>query len=204
MKKLIIIGASGHGKVVADIAKKCGYEEILFLDNNPDIKDCAGYKVCDPDTLIAELDGDVFIAIGNNEIRKQLMERYTNRYFPVLLHPNAVIAEDVEIGRGSVVMAGAVINPGAKIGQGCIVNTCSSIDHDCIIGDYVHISVGAHIAGTVYVGTMTWIGIGATVSNNLSICDKCVIGAGAVVIKNISVSGTYIGIPAQKGKAENE
>ena len=108
MNKLIIIGASGHGKVVADIAALNGYKEIVFLDNDPEIKACAGYPVLGPDTMTSELDGDVFIAVGNAETRKKLMERDANRNFPVLIHPSAVIAKSAEVGAGSVAMAGAV------------------------------------------------------------------------------------------------
>lgn len=197
MNRLIIIGASGHGKVVADIAALNGYTDIVFLDNNPALKACAGYPVLGPDSMTSELDGDIFIAVGKANIRKKLMGRNTERKFPVLLHPSAVVADGVEIGEGSVVMAGAVINPGARHGKGCIVNTSSSIDHDCTIGDFCHISVGAHLSGTVKVGNNVWIGTGATVSNNISICANVVIGAGAVVIKDIVIPGTYIGVPSK-------
>ncbi len=195
--KLIIIGASGHGRVVADIAKKCGYDEIVFLDNDLNISTCAGYSVLGADSMVSQIEGDLFIAVGNGQIRKKLMEREAGRSFPVLIHPSAVVADDVEIGCGSVIMAGAVINPGVKIGKGCIINTCSSVDHDCRVGDFVHVSVGAHVAGEVTIGENTWIGAGVTASNNLSICGDCMIGAGAVVIKNIEIQGTYIGVPAK-------
>jgi len=198
MNRLIIIGASGHGRVVVDIAKHLGYRNIIFLDNNSEIKECAGYQVIGPDTMINELDGDIFVAIGNSQFRRKIMERECNRLFPSLIHPAAVIASDVKIGKGTVVMAGAVINPGTEIGKGCIVNTSSSVDHDCSIGDYCHISVGAHISGTVVVGDNTWVGAGATVSNNIHICGDCMIGAGTVVVKSINEPGTYIGVPARK------
>ena len=193
--RLIIIGASGHGRVVADIAKRT-YEEIVFLDNDPGLKECAGYPVIGPDVMVKELKGDVFVAIGNAEIRKRLMERDKNRVFPVLIHPSAVIADGVEIGGGSVVMAGVVINPGSRIGKGCIINTGSIVDHDCEIGDYSHIS-GAHLAGTVKIGNNVWIGVESVVSNNLSICSNTIIGAGSVVIRSIKEEGTYIGVPAK-------
>lgn len=197
-KRLIIIGASGHGKVVADIAHLSGYTEIVFLDNDPELKMCLRYPVLGPDTMTEELDGDVFVAVGNSEVRRKLMERDNDRHFPVLIHPQAVIAEDVVIGDGTVVMAGAVINPGARIGIGTIVNTSSSIDHDCFIGNYCHVSVGAHLSGTVDVGNNCWIGAGATVSNNVKICSDVMIGAGAVVIDDIKETGTYVGVPARK------
>ena len=200
MNRLIVIGASGHGKVVADIAVLNGYKDIVFLDNDPAISSCSGYPVLGPDTMTAELEGDIFVAVGNGETRMRLMERDAERTFPVLIHPSAVIAKDVKIAEGSVVMAGTVINPEARIGKGCIVNTSSSIDHDCVLGDYSHVAVGSHLSGTVIVGKGTWIGAGVTVSNNIAICDYCIIGAGSVVIKNIDESGTYVGIPVRRIK----
>ena len=196
MNRLIIIGASGHGKVVADIAALNGYKDIVFLDDDENIKECAEYPVIGKSTEAP--DGEVFVAVGNAETRKRLIELYKGRIQPVLIHPSAVVAESVEFTAGSVVMAGAVINPGVKIGKGCIINTSSSVDHDCIVEDFCHVSVGAHLSGTVVVGTGTWIGAGATVINNVNICGGCIIGAGAVVIKDINEPGTYVGVPAKK------
>lgn len=195
MNRLIIIGASGHGKVVADIAELNGYKDIVFLDDDETLKECAGYPVIGKSTEAPE--GDVFVAVGNATIRKRLTRLYKKRKLPVLIHPSSVIANDVTIGAGSVVMAGTVINPGTIIGKGCIINTSSSVDHDCVIGDYTHISVGAHLCGTVHVGEGTWIGAGATISNNVNICEGCTIGAGAVAVKDISSSGIYVGVPAK-------
>lgn len=197
MNRLIIIGASGHGKVVADIAKLCGYNDIIFLDNDSRIKSCSEYQVIGTDTIGYELKGDMFIAVGNGEIRKKLMDRYSGRNFPILKHPSSVLAKNVEIGAGCVIMAGAIINTDTKIGKGCIINTGSSVDHDCVLGDFVHVAVGAHICGTVNVGDGTWIGAGSTVSNNVNICSNCIVGAGAVIVKDIKSMGTYIGIPAK-------
>ena len=104
MNRLIIIGASGHGKVVADVAALNGYKDIIFLDNDPELKTCAGYPVLGPDTMTSELDGDVFVAVGNAEIRKRLMNREKSRSFPILIHPSAVLAKSAEVGAGSVVI----------------------------------------------------------------------------------------------------
>lgn len=193
--KLTIIGASGHGKVVADIARKNGYDEIVFLDDNPNIKFCGNYPVIG--NTNNTIDGAAFVAVGNNQIRERLSY---GRAVVTLIHPNAIISDDVVIGNGTVIMAGAIINSGAKIGNGCIINTSSSVDHDCIIGDFVHISVGAHLCGTVLVGDHTWIGAGATVSNDIIICKDCLVGAGAVVVSNIEKKGTYVGVPARRIK----
>lgn len=197
MNKLIIIGASGHGKVIADIAAKNGYTDIIFLDDDENIKECAGFPVVGKTKLMHQMDGDKIVAIGNAEIRKRMMSEIE---CITLIHPEAVISRRVDIGKGSVVMAGAVINSDSKIGKGCIVNTGAGIDHDCSIGDYCHVSVGAHVAGNCKISEMSWIGAGATVSNNVNICSDCMIGAGAVVIKDIKESGTYIGVPAEKMK----
>ena len=197
MNRLAIIGASGHGRVVADIAKKNGYTDILFLDDDETRDTCGEYPVFGKASAASMIEADLFLAIGDSEIRERLMHAFGIERFVTLIHPNAVIADDVSIGTGSVIMAGGVINPGAKIGTGCIINTCSSVDHDCVINDYVHASVGVHISGSVVIGKSTWVGAGATVSNNVAITDHCIIGAGTVVIKDIDVSGTYVGVPAR-------
>ena len=199
IKKLVIIGASGHGKVVADIAKKNGYREIQFLDDNRDLKECCGYGVVGGSSDYIKYDCDMIVAIGNPHIREKIQKQLDNakKKIPVLIHPKAAVGEKVLIGKGTVIMAGAVVNSDTEIGRGCIVNTCASVDHDCRIGAFVHVSVGGHVAGNVYVGDRTWIGIGAVVSNNISVCEDCMIGAGAVIVKNIKISGTYIGVPAE-------
>lgn len=198
MRKLAIIGASGHGKVVADIARKNGYKEIVFFDDDENIHECGGYPVVGKSSEAGTIDADVIVGIGNANVRKRIQESVPEEKLATLIHPDAVIAEDVAIDAGTVVMAGAVINPGVRIGKGCIINTCSSVDHDCEVGDYVHIAVGSHLCGTVTVRNGTWIGAGATVSNNVSICSDCMIGAGAVVVNDIRESGTYVGVPARR------
>ncbi|NLL63281.1 MAG: acetyltransferase [Ruminococcaceae bacterium] len=196
MKKLVIIGASGHGKVIADIAVKNGYEEIVFLDDNENIVECAGFPVVGKVENAENFFGEKIVAIGNAKIREQIQKNLTG--VTILIHPDAVISRRVEIGIGTVVMAGAIVNSDTVIGKGCIINTGASIDHDCKVGDFSHISVGAHVAGIAEIGKGTWIGTGAIVSNNVSICEYCTIGAGAVVISNINKSGTYIGVPAKE------
>lgn len=197
MNRLIIIGASGHGKVIADIAMKNGYKEIVFLDDNPQILECAGFPVIGKTADANQLGGDKIVAIGNPAIRERIQETIPT---VTLVHPDAVISRRVTLGEGTVVMAGAVINSDAVIGNGCIINTGASVDHDCRIGDFVHISVGAHVAGTCNIGERTWIGAGATVSNNITICGDCMIGAGSVVVRDITESGTYVGCPAKRIK----
>ncbi|MBB6216368.1 sugar O-acyltransferase (sialic acid O-acetyltransferase NeuD family) [Anaerosolibacter carboniphilus] len=201
--KLIIIGASGHAKVVADIAIKMNnWQSMTFLDDDESIKTCMGSKVIGKtaDALTYKDEADFFVAIGNNATRENIQEKLEEEGLSMvkLIHPNAVIGIDVEIGTGTVVMAGVVINSSSRIGKGCIINTSSSLDHDNVIEDYVHISPGANLAGTVKVGKGSWIGTGSVVSNNVNICSGCKLGAGAVVVKDITEPGTYVGVPVRR------
>ena len=196
--KLMIIGASGHGKVVADIAEKNGYNDIEFYDDDYTLTHCGKWPVVGTTENI-DIGGeiDLFVAVGNNEIRKKLIEKYSNSNIVTLIHPDAVLADEVDIGRGTIVQAGAVIDPYVKLGKGCIINKHVSISHDCNIGNYIHTAPGSRVCGTVKIGDETWIGAGATVINNVNVCGHCMIGAGAVVVNNIEVSGTYVGVPAR-------
>lgn len=202
-KKLLIIGANGHGKVVADIAIKMNrWETIDFLDDNEDIKYSMGIKVIDKSNKAFKYidEYDVFVAIGNNPIREKVQRELEllGASIPILIHPNTVIGQKVELGIGTVIMGGVVVNCSTKIGKGCIINTGATIDHDNYIEDYVHISPGVNLAGTVSIGKGTWLGIGSVVSNNVNIIKNCKIGAGAVVIKDIIEPGTYVGVPVRK------
>lgn len=201
-EQLLIIGARGHGKVIADIAKKKGiYQSILFLDDDDSLKESMGIPVVgkSKDMFSYISSSEIFVAIGNADIRKNLLEQLdaVGAKVPCLIHPNAVIGQNVVIGPGTAIMAGVVINPDTTIGKGCILNTCSSVDHDCKMDDYVHVAVGAHVAGSVKIGEKTWIGAGAVLKNNITICAECMIGAGAVVVKDIYDTGIYTGVPAQ-------
>ena len=200
---LIIIGASGHGKVVADIAMKMNkWKNIAFLDDNPSLKTSLGLEVVGSSKHIDIYikDWDIFVAIGHNETREKIQKilEAKKATIPLLIHPNAVIGQEVSMAAGTVVMAGAVVNSSTQISKGCIINTSSSIDHDNLIEGFVHISPGAHLAGTVKVGHGSWVGIGSVISNNIEIVRGCIIGAGAVVTKDIKQSGIYVGIPAKK------
>lgn len=201
--KLLIIGASGHGKVVADIAIKMNkWQSIAFLDDDKSIKSSMNLAVIgtsdDVFTHINEY--EIFVGIGNNTTRQRIHEMLETfgASMPNLIHPKAVIGNQVDIGTGTVVMAGVVINCCTKIGRGCIINTGSTIDHDNYIDDFVHISPGAHLAGTVYVGRGSWLGIGSVVSNNINITSGCQIGAGSVVVKDITEPGVYVGVPVRR------
>ena len=203
--KLIIIGASGHGRVVADIAIRMNrWQKLFFLDDNVNIRSLMQIEIIgkSTDALSYIDDYDIFVAIGNNEIREKFQTRLekAGASIPILIHPSAIIGEKVEMGAGTVVMAGVVINCCSTVGKGCIINTGAIIDHDNVIEDYVHISPGVRLAGAVKVGKGSWLGIGSVVSNSINIISGCMIGAGAVVIKDIEEAGTYVGVPALKIK----
>ena len=200
---LIIIGASGHGKVVADIAMKMNkWKNIAFLDDNLSLKTIMGIPVIGSSANVVEhtKHSDFFVAIGNNSTRERIQEGLLAQGTSIvsLVHPSAIIGTDVNVGIGTAIMAGVVINSSSVVGKGCIINSNSGLDHDNHIGDYVHISPRTHLAGTVKVGNGSWLGIGSVVSNNINICSGCKIGAGAVVVKDITESGTYVGVPVRR------
>lgn len=195
-EQLVIIGAGGHAKVCYDIAKLMEqWNKIIILDDHPknDYFEILG-PISDSYKYINN--SDFFAAIGDNKARKKITNKLLNlnASFATLIHPEAVIASDVKIGIGTVVMGGVVINSATKIGQGCIINTLSSIDHDNIIGSFVHISPGVNLAGTVSIGNSTWIGIGTIVINNIKIGSEIVIGAGSLVRNDLLIEQTYFGI----------
>ena len=200
-KNVVIIGAGGHAKVIADIILCSGDKVIGFLDDNEekqgqiiykDIKvigKVANYTKCKDDYFI--------IAIGDNHTRAKIAESLDVKYYTAI-HPKSVVADTAKISEGTAIMAGSIINSDTQIGAHCIINTMSSVDHDNTINNFVHISPGVHLAGKVFVGEYTWICAGTTIINNINVCENVIVGAGSTVIKSIEHPGTYIGTPAQK------
>lgn len=207
MREVMIIGASGHGKVAADIIEKSGDRVAGYLDDNEELGNAFfGYPLFGKvDRYIEYMQYEFVVAIGNAAIRERIVNMLAGVRWYTAVHPSAVIAcRDVAVGEGTIIMANAVINPGACIGRHCIINTAAVVEHDNRIEDYAHISVGARLAGTVHIGKAAWIGAGAVVSNNLSVCAGCMVGAGCVVVKSIEEAGTYIGVPARRMGAGDE
>lgn len=205
MKTLYIVGAGGHGRVVADIARLNGYDDIRFLDDAKNLE-LQRYVVVGSTALLSQVSpGEVFIAVGDNFVRERLFHQAEELgwQLPNLVHPKAVVADSVVLGKGIVVMAGAVVNPDAVIEDGCIINTGATVDHDNHIGGFSHVSVGAHLAGTVYIENHVWIGAGAVVKNNCYIVKGAVVGAGGVVVKNIEEAGVYVGVPVKLKLSRN-
>lgn len=181
MKKIAIYGASGHGKVVAEIAKLNGYDDILYLD------DGMNEYISFEDFLQKNLKIPIAFGIGNNQIRAKLYQKCISHTLEIktLIHPNAVISNSVSIAEGTVIMAGTVINTDTKIGKCAIINTSSVIEHDNIIGDFTHLSPHVACAGDVKIGNYTHIGISSSIIQGISIGSNSIIGAGSAVVKNI-------------------
>jgi sugar O-acyltransferase (sialic acid O-acetyltransferase NeuD family) len=203
MKRLAILGASGHGKVVADTADSCGWKVIEFFDDAwPQVTSIGIWPVVGTtqDLLrrVKEFEG-VLVAIGNNKVRRSKIDelKASGAHLPVLIHPSSTISRFASIGSGTVVFASAVVNADATVGEGAILNTGSSVDHDCVLGVCVHISPGARLAGAVRVGDGSWVGIGACVRQMLNIGSNVMVGAGAAVICDISDNMTVAGVPAR-------
>ncbi len=209
MSRLAILGASGHGKVVADAAECCGWQVVDFFDDAwPRVVSNGAWQVVGDTAMLKSslqhYDG-VLVAIGNNAVRYRKMlelEELGGRLCSIL-HPAATISRHAVIDKGVVILAGAVVNAGADIGPGVILNTSCSVDHDCVLGACVHISPGARLAGGVKVGDLSWIGIGASVRQLINIGRHVTVGAGGVVVSDVADSLTVIGVPAKKISNKN-
>ncbi|EET78750.1 UDP-4-amino-4,6-dideoxy-alpha-D-N-acetyl-D-glucosamine N-acetyltransferase [Campylobacter showae] len=191
--KIYVYGFSGHGAVVADVARACGYGKVVFLDDSK----FDGKNVLKFDPSLEK--ADVIVAIGDNKIRRILQERVKNAGFRVvnLIHSSSVVSSSAKIGEGAVVMPNAVINARSVIGEGAIINTGAIIEHDCEIGDFAHVSPNAALAGGVIVGAYTHVGIGSCVVQCIKIGANCIIGAGSVVVRDVPDNVVAYGNPAK-------
>lgn len=208
MKRLAILGASGHGKVIADAAAAAGWDDLVFYDDDwPRRRTNGRWTVAgDSAVLVDALDehDGVVVGVGDNRTRLELMRRLTrsDAHLVSVVHPRAVISRYADIGDGSVAFAGAVINVDSRIGRGCIINTGATVDHDCTLADGVHLSPGAHLAGAVTVGEASWVGIGASVRQRVTIASDVTVGAGAVVVSHVPAAQTVVGVPARPVEGE--
>jgi acetyltransferase EpsM len=204
---LLIWGAAGHARVVADIIRlRAEYNIVGFLDNiNPERR---GTTFCGAPILgsVEELDHlkqqgieHIILGFGNCTARLQLAEVVRSKGFRLVnaIHPQAIVASDVSIGAGSVIAAGAVVNPATQIGEHVIINTGACVDHDGVIADGCHISPGVRLGGHVTIDRASWIGIGATVIDHLQIGANTLIGAGSVVVNDIPDNVVAYGVPAR-------
>jgi len=206
-KPVIIIGAGGHAKVVANALQLSGVNIIGLTDANnalhgTSVLDC---PVLGNDEIIRtyeKTDLNLVVGIGSTEpdkIRRHIFERFLHDGYSFLtcVHPSTIVASDVELGIGTQIMAGAIVQPGCKIGMNSIINTSASVDHDCRIGDHAHIAPGTVLGGTVIIGDGAHIGTNATVIENVFVGSKAMVAAGACVISDISSNARFAGIPAK-------
>ena len=206
--RILIVGASGHGLVVADVVHCAGRLRVVgFLDSGKPVgAGPAGLPVLGPGEAVAELAARHgfaagIVAVGHNDVRRRcvamLQAKMPALRFATAIHPAATVAEGAEIGEGSVVMAGAVINPGCRIGRHCIVNTGACLDHESVMGDFSSLAPGVVTGGNVLIGEGAAIGLGSSIIHGISIGRETVIGAGAVVVKDIPANMVAMGVPAR-------
>lgn len=193
MNSIYIYGASGHGLVVADIAKACGYDDIIYIDDGDN--DYATFKDIKDENNIP-----IAFGIGNNSIRAKLFQKVKQNGFKIvtLIHPSSIISSTSSVGLGTVVMPNVVVNANTTIGDGVILNTGCIVEHECIIEDFVHISPNVALAGDIKVGSFTHVGISSCVIQGIKIGKNCIIGAGTVIIRNIEDNKKMVGNPAKE------
>ena len=198
---LLIFGASGHGRVVADAALG-QWTTLLASDRNP--ARCVGELLpgipCVLPSAALAPDCAVQIAIGDNGFRQREVSLWQARPLVTVLHRDATVSPLAQLGAGSFVAARAVLAPLARTGTACIVNHGAVVDHDVVLGDFCHIAPGAVLGGGVRLGNGVLLGSGAAVLPGLTITDDVVVGAGAVVCSNLLEAGTYVGAPARRVK----
>ena len=203
MKRLAIIGASGHGKVIAEIALSTDWDSVEFYDDAFPVK-----ALLDSYSIHGGLDKlleksnfyDGFhVAIGDNKTRLNVLNQLLriNLPCPNIISRSAVVSKSASLGVGISIMENVVVNAKTILGDGVILNTSCSVDHDCNIASGVHISPGAHLAGDVSVGICSWVGIGSAIIQGKVIGDGSIIGAGSAVISNIPSGVTAVGIPGK-------
>ena len=204
---VVIVGAGGHGQVVADIllaAGRCGecIRAIGYVDDrtNPQLSLRSDQPLLGTIAQLSEFPHDaVVVAIGDNEKRARIMCALasTGEIFVTARHPSSIVSEDVQPGDGSVLCARTAVITGSRLGRGIILNTASTIDHHSIVGDYAHIAPGVHIGGEASIGAGALIGIGAVVLPRISIGAGAIVGGGAVVTRDVPPGVTVVGIPAR-------
>ena len=197
-ERFLIWGAGGHGRVVRDVLLACGDEVAGFIDRSPNpVLPIVSESSVDDERLPLGATAIAF-GLGDNETRLAAFERVERRVLcPARIHPSAVVGSGVQIGRGTIVMAGAILSADAKIGRAVIVNTAAVVEHDCVAGDGVHVSPGAVLCGGVQVGRLAWIGAGAVITPGVVIGEGAVVGAGSTVIDNVPAGATVAGSPAR-------
>jgi sugar O-acyltransferase (sialic acid O-acetyltransferase NeuD family) len=201
--RLLIVGAGGHGAVVAETAAATGsWKAIEFIDDKLAGTEVVGFAVLPAGGDLGDHLNDateLVVAVGNNARRLELLKTAakSGASLAKVIHPSAQISGSAVVDAGCVVFAGVVVNARAKVGVGTILNSAATVDHDCVLGDGVHVSPGANLAGGVTVGECSWIGIGSAVREGVTIGDDVMVAAGAAVVSDIPDRATVGGVPAR-------
>ena len=190
---MYLYGASGHAKVIIDILKSLNIKVDALFDDDDSINELLSIPV----KHHWNGESPVLISIGNNLARKQIVDKLQNCDFATLRHPSAIISPSVRMGRGTVVMQGAIIQSGVVIGSHCILNTGASVDHECVVEDFAHISPQATLCGNVHVGEGAWIGAAAVVIPGVRIGRWSIVGAGSVVVHDVPDGAVAYGNPCR-------
>ncbi|MBN2991573.1 acetyltransferase [Pseudomonas cedrina subsp. fulgida] len=209
MGKILLVGSSGHAKVILDIVEKQGLYTVLgLIDSFRAIGDeVLGYSVIgresDLPKILAEYSVEgVIVAIGDNSIRGEVSARISELCphlpFVCAIHPSATIGKGVSIGSGTVVMAGAVVNPCSAVGKFCIINTLAALDHDSVMGDFSSLAPSAVTGGGCKIGKFSAIGIGASLSHGVNVGEHAVVGGKSMVLSDVDPFSVYYGVPAKR------
>ena len=205
MKSIALLGAGGHGRVVAEIAELNGFEKIIFFDDKYPKQHRSGSwgikgRIADIREHLSEFD-EVMVTIGDNITRAKLARDLGKiGKLGKLIHPSSEVSSYANILPGTVIMANAVINAYSTVEENVIVNTSSVIDHDSTIHEASHISPGAILAGNVTIGGGSWIGLGAKILEGITIGKEAIVGAGSVVTKSFPDKVVLTGMPAKVSK----
>jgi sugar O-acyltransferase (sialic acid O-acetyltransferase NeuD family) len=187
MGNLLIVGAGGHGRVLAETAELLGqWDSIAFLDDRSDVDTVMDYKIIGKIDEYAKFQNDYehcVVGIGHNEDRLDLIYCLIKVGYkvPVIIHPKAIVSKYSSIMPGSVILAGAVVSANTNIGTGCIININCCIDHDCIVYDGVHISSGAVIRSGCSIGKLSYIGAGTCIKNGAQLGEGFILGDGELL-----------------------
>jgi sugar O-acyltransferase (sialic acid O-acetyltransferase NeuD family) len=199
--KLVIIGAGGHGQVVADAALAAGFELLGFLDDDSALlgRQLLGVSVLGPIEAAKNMDASCVVAIGDNQRRKQVVDllRLPAQRYAAVIHPRATVSVYAKVLPGAMILAGAVVGPQAVVGSHSIINHASSVDHHDIVGDYVHVAPGCHTGGNVHIGDGAFLGIGVSVVPGATIGKWATVGAGSVVLHDVPEATVVAGVPAR-------
>lgn len=198
--RLAILGAGGHGGVIADSAESLGWKVSFFSDGHSG--QVSQWEILGSGALLLERASEfegVMVAIGNNVARLDWLNRLqtAGARIATIIDRTAIVSSQASIGEGCFLAPGSIVNRATTIARGCIINTAATVDHDCHVGEACHLSPGVHLSGTVRIGRMSWLGTGTSVRNNVVIGDAVVAGVGSVIVNDIASGLMVVGIPAR-------